>query len=95
MKKYDIAKAKKFITVHKADMASVSLGMQEDWFWTAETIWKNGKYTRKIDKNSQFGGINGSTWATPMMEVVYKNGDRVLIDCYSGESSGHRPTFLL
>lgn len=94
MKIYNIKKAKQFIKDHKSEIIRVSLGMQEDWNWTAEVIWGDGKYTQKIDKNSSFGSITGSTWATPVMEIIYKDKERVLIDCYSGESNGERPLFF-
>ena len=48
MNKYDFDKAKKLIREYKTDLIEASLGMHEDWFWTAEAIWKSGKYVRKL-----------------------------------------------
>ena len=48
MKNYNFKKAKELIENSKDCIISASLGMHEDWFWTAETIWENGKYTREL-----------------------------------------------
>ena len=44
MKKYDFKKAHDFIEAEKEVLAEATLGMHEDWFWTAETVWENGEY---------------------------------------------------
>ena len=44
MKKYDYKKAYNYIESHKEEISKVWLGIHEDWFWTCETVWKNGKY---------------------------------------------------
>ena len=44
MRFYDYKKAKQFIEKNKESIKQASLGMHEDWFWTAETIFKDGKY---------------------------------------------------
>lgn len=50
MKKYDYSLAKKIIEkfVDLDVLKEASLGMHEDWFWTAETIWEDGEYKRTI-----------------------------------------------
>lgn len=44
MKTYDFNKAHAFIEQHKASIVSASLGMNEDWFWTAGTVFEDGEY---------------------------------------------------
>lgn len=48
MKNYNFKKAKELIEQSKDCIKSASLGMHEDWFWTAETIWEDGKYTKEL-----------------------------------------------
>ena len=48
--------------------------MHEDWFWTAETIWKNGKYAVNLATVSKIAGISGSSWATPVIKLEYNDG---------------------
>ena len=52
MKKYNFIKAKQLIDKHKDNLERASLGMHEDWFWTAETIWENGEYKRELPDNA-------------------------------------------
>lgn len=86
MKKYDFEKVKSYIENHKNNIKSVYLGMYEDWSWTAETVFKEGKYTKEINENTTIAGILGSTWATPVMQVEFKDGTKKIISCYKGES---------
>lgn len=95
MKYYDYKKAKTYIEQHKDEIAEASLGMEEDWFWTAEAIFKDGKFTVDLDAaHLQIGGIDGSYWATPTLEVCFKNGEMKCFNCYKGESEGVRPVWL-
>ena len=131
MRTYDFLKAKQLISENAENLVSASLGMHEDWAWTAETIWENGEYKRDIPDNAEelentyrekrkagmsmflsekdenglsksnpefsectkhhIGGIYGSSWATPVIELVFKNGDEKMIPCYNGERSGEKP----
>ena len=50
MKRYDFNKAK-LIIKETTNLEEASLGMHEDWFWTAETIWENGSYVRMLSNN--------------------------------------------
>lgn len=90
MKNYDYAKATEYINKHGDEIESVTLGMHEDWFWTAEAVWKNGEYTEDhrggLNDKTEIGGIKGSTWATPSMRIDYKDGTEKHIPCYVGES---------
>jgi hypothetical protein len=40
------------------------------------------------------GGLYGSGWATPTLQLVFKDGKERMIPCYFGESSGERPAVL-
>jgi hypothetical protein len=112
MKYYDFTKAKNLIEQSKDCIQSASLGMHEDWWWTAETVFENGKFTRSILSNEDakemhseyvnrrkggmsifdddvdkysaclIGGIMGSDWATPTLNLVYADGEDKMIPCF-------------
>lgn len=109
-------------------LENASMGMHEDWFWTAETIWEDGEwkvnflsnedadkmseefnkkrteglriYLDEKDENgfSKFnpeytkfsacliGGIRGSSWATPVLEIELKDGTKKTFNCFIGNS---------
>lgn len=124
MKYYDFDKAKKIIEENKGKLVSCSLGMHEDWFWTAETIYEDGKYRRSLLTNEEvenlyleyiearknglslfdkkadkydvclIGGIRGSNWATPVLELNFTNGESKTINCFIGENDGIKPWFV-
>lgn len=55
------------------DGIEVTAGMEEDWFFTAETV------TQKCIDNKRIAGIGSSHWATPAVRI----GDSdEFIDCY-------------
>lgn len=90
MRMYDYKKAKRLIEENASDIVSASLGMHEDWFWTAETIWENGTFTESflsLKKGDLFGGIAGSVWATPALSLECANGDRRMIPVFTGKPS--------
>ena len=78
MKEYDFDKAKAIIEKNKENVKSASLGINEDWFWTAETIWENGEYK---NNKTTIGGIGGSSWATPTLQLLFKDGSEKMIEC--------------
>ena len=90
VKNYDCEKVTAFINEHKEEIESVTLGMHEDWFWTAETVWENGEYADDykggLNGKTEIAGIKGSSWATPSMRIDYKDGTEKHIPCYVGES---------
>lgn len=94
MKKYDFAKASELIEAEKESLAEAVLGMHEDWFWTAETIWENGKYAVNLATVTEIGGISGSSWATPVIKLEYNDGKERFLECYKGESSGTKSVFF-
>jgi hypothetical protein len=121
MKYYDYKKVKSFIEKHKNIIDSVSLGMHEDWFWTAQTVYEKGVYKHDMPNDAmqreeifiqkrkeglsmflegltlnpefdeltkhRIGGILGSSWATPVIHVVYFDGDEEYIECSIGDHS--------
>ena len=94
MKKYDVAKARDLIEAEKEIVAEAILGMHEDWYWTGETIWKDGKYAVNLATVTKIAGISGSSWATPVIKLEYNDGKERFLECYKGESSGTKPDFL-
>lgn len=91
MKKYDYDKARKLIE-QTPNLVSASLGMHEDWWWTAETVWENGEYTREL--SGDIAGIKGSGWATPCLRLETDEGEK-FVSCYVGDSDGHKPDFFI
>lgn len=86
-KNYDYKKAKKTINDYLINptfgqLISASLGMEEDWGWTVETIWEDGKFTNKLSKDTKIAGINKSYFATPMLELETKDNYTLRIPCY-------------
>lgn len=94
MKRYDYNKARKIIEVNSNNIQEASLGMYEDWFWTAETVWDNGGFTNNLTKGTKIGGISGSHWATPTLELHFKDGERTMIPCFVGKSKENKPKFI-
>lgn len=72
--KYDYKKAKMLIEKEKKNIKEALLGMREDWFWTAEIVFEDDKYVIDLEqKNLTIAGIDGSFWATPVLEITYKD----------------------
>ncbi len=110
-------------------LENASMGIHEDWFWTAQTIWEDSKWiveflsneaadkmyeefkNKKIneglrmflDKKDEnglpklnpeydkydaclFGGIRGSDWGTPIVQVELKDGTETVFNCFIGEN---------
>jgi hypothetical protein len=92
MKHYDYNKAKETIKSYLKDnrgygkLLSASLGMEEDWNWTGTTIWLNGKYIVKLTDKTKLSGINGSTWASPVLELEFEDEFVFKIPCYKIQS---------
>lgn len=97
MKKYNTVFIKNYIEEHKGEIESVQCGMREDWNWTAETVFENGQYSMDYDWNSEnisVAGISGSTWATPIMEILFKDGRREILDCYKDDEEQEDASYI-
>lgn len=81
MKNYNFNKAKQLIAENSENLESASLGMHEDWFWTAETIWENGNYKTELNDETTIGYIAGSSWGTPTLQLSFKDGTEKMIAC--------------
>lgn len=86
MKTYDFKKTKNLIEKNKANLKSASLGMLEDWFWTTVTVFEDGKYIKELTDETTIRGIRGSVWATPTLELVFKDGSKEWIDVFNNVS---------
>jgi hypothetical protein len=83
MKYYDYKKARDIISAMQDDIDTAALGMEEDWFWTAQTIFEHGKtIVNLFNKDLVLAGINGSYWATPTLKITLKSGKTYTIPCY-------------
>lgn len=85
MKRYNFSKARKLIKKHEKNIDRASMGMGEDWFWTGETIWENGKFARPMKKGTKLCGIERSDWATPVLRMELKGGGTLEYDCFIKE----------
>ena len=94
MKNYNFNKAKQLIAENSEILESSSLGMHEDWFWTAETVWEDGNYKTELNDETTIGGISGSSWATPTIQLLFKDGTEKMIECSKGETDNDKPSFL-
>ena len=93
MKTYDFNKAKSLIE-NTPNVESASLGMHEDWFWTAETVYEDGKFTTELNDDTKIGGINGSSWATPTLQICFKDGTEKMIEISAGQNDEEKPSWL-
>ena len=80
-KVYDFDKAKEIINSLK-NILTASLGMIEDWGWTAQTIFEDKKFIDNYDKLEEIAGIGGSAWATPTLCIEFEDGSEENFDCY-------------
>lgn len=65
---------KKFVRDRKP--VEVSAGIVNDWFWTAATVYENGKWVRN------HRAYVTSDWASPGFKATLKNGDVVEVVAY-------------
>lgn len=83
MKCYDYDTIKDFFDEHNDEIKVLYIGMAEDWTQTCSKFTSGFDY--QIVKKGQHlfvRGIPGSTWATPVMKVVYKNGLEEILPCW-------------
>ena len=67
--------------IKKRKPVEVSAGILNDWFWTAETVWENGRYLK--DKNRAYVS---SFWEIPGFKATMKNGDVIEVAAYREET---------
>lgn len=80
-KHYNYPKAKAICEERKPITAT--LGMLEDWSWTAEEVWKDGNFLVPTDDTKyKIGGISSSNWATPSLLLDFGNGEEVMVVCF-------------
>jgi len=89
MKFYDMNKVIRTIQMKSDILDSASLGMGEDWFWTAETIYADGRFKVELRPGMLFGGIKGSSWATPTLQLLHKDGTEEYVDCYTDDGAAY------
>jgi len=95
MKNYDYKAAKRYIQMHSDLIKEVSLGIEEDWYWTSEVVYEDLKFIVDLDKvGLEIGGISGSIWATPTMKIIFKDGTELFKDVFTGESNKQRPDWF-
>lgn len=95
MREYDFKSAKKYIQTHSDHIESATLGMKEDWFWTAETVYEEERFKIELDKEGlTIGGIISSNWATPVLNVIFKDGTEIFKDCFTGEQDCQKPEWF-
>ena len=88
MKKYDLTKARAIVDkLSSLDvLQEATLGMHEDWFWTAQTIWmKDHGYDEGDLQSGLIAGIAGSSWGTPVLCVEFTDGSEKYFNCYTGD----------
>lgn len=93
-KVYDYELAQRLIQMKSDVLDEALLGMEEDWFWTAQTVYENGKFEIDLSEKPEIAGICSSYWATPVMLLRYKDGREEFVDCYTGSSEGKRPEWF-
>lgn len=93
MKIYDFNKTKSLIE-NTPNVESASLGMREDWFWTAKTVYKEGKFTTELNDDTEILGINGSIWATPTLQLCFSDGTEKMIEVSTGQNDEEKPNWL-
>lgn len=87
MRNYNFELAKKIINTYNelGVLEDASLGMEEDWFWTGQTVFENGEYTQQLNDGDSIAGITGSSWATPVVKISLSNGEEEVFECFDGE----------
>lgn len=88
---YDYGKAKKLVQKYSDTLEVAFLGMAEDWFWTAEEIYEDGRLVYDLSEEPEIVGLRSSSWATPSLYLKFKDGREEMMDCYIGESTGEVP----
>lgn len=83
MKRFDYDKAREICKNEYVKYAEG--GLREDWFWTAGTIYENGKF----DENGI--GYDHSIWATPVIEYTTIDEQTYVLDCFIDDNVKEDP----
>jgi len=91
MKTYDFDLVKRIIEeLYKTDdpVNSAMLGMHEDWFWTAETIYEDGKWLKEFpinkDADKRYLEFEGKERSYTSIEEHREAFDTVKDTCIAG-----------
>lgn len=78
-KEVDWKRVKDFIEENKDSLESVYAGLAEDWGYTSGEVWNsNDGYIPQEDTYV----YACSKWATPSIEVYYKDGKTSMFECW-------------
>lgn len=89
MKSYNEIKVYQYINNNIDIIETVYIGMYEDWWWTAESIFENVGEKFDISVFEDIS-LHESYWATPSMLVRFMDGSERLFDVSKGESDGKK-----
>ncbi len=82
MKKFDFELVEKIIA-EAENLVYASVGMKDDWFFTAVTVWENGKYEPNFRQDL---GLDGSNIDTPSIKLIYSDQSEVILPCFTEPS---------
>ena len=85
-KEVDWDRVMSFIEENKEKIESVYVGLAEDWNCTSGEVWNDENGYINEEDTYVFGS---SMWATPSMEVDFKDGANETYECWKqGSNSG-------
>ena len=92
-KEYDFQKMKQLVKDNAANgLASMRVGMAEDWFWTAEEVWNKKDGFLSPVEEGYVAGITGSDWATPIAIMEFEDNSTIAEECYISNDEYHSET---
>ena len=93
-KELDFKKAKEIIEMDKDNIDYVVGGLAEDWGYTSATIFKDDRYyDGSVEDYESFCGA--SYWATPSIEINYKDGTYEMFECYKEGKNSDIPDWWI
>ena len=79
---YNFKLIRQYVEGFKELIDTAYIGMEEEWFYSAATIFDEGEYTRDIStEGRKIDGVSGSPWATPILMIRFKDGTEAIFDC--------------
>ena len=82
----DWVKIKEFIEKNKNTLGNVVAGLAEDWGHTSGEVWNAKNQYIPKDDTYVYGS---SSWATPEIEVEYKNGKTEMLEMWKQGKDAH------